>query len=92
MVDFDLSTPQLKAVKNMIDAYISLDLNNLAPLLSKDYQYEAFPKSTDFPVQTKESHLQVWGKIFSPVNKLDVRIRHWRTRLQAPRLISTTPR
>ena len=83
-MDFDPKTPQLKAVKKIIDAYISLDLNNLVPLFSKDYQYEAFPKSTDLPAQTRENHLQVWGRVFSPVNKLDVRIRHWRTAFKFP--------
>ena len=85
MIDFDPSTPQLKAVKRTVDAYSSLDMNNIAQFLAKDYQYETFPKSIGFPlVQTKESHLQVWGSIFSLVKKLDVRIRHWRTAFRLP--------
>ena len=83
-MDFDPKTPQLKAIKKINDAYISLDLNNLVPLFSKDYQYEAFPKSADFPTQTRESHLQVWGRIFSSVNKLEVCIRHRRTAFKLP--------
>ena len=77
MVNFD--TPQSKALKKLHDTYASLDLNNVAPLLSKDFQYELFPKTPDVPNQTKESHLEMWGKVFSSFNKLEVRIRHRRT-------------
>ena len=56
MVGFD--TPQSKVVKKLLDAYCSLDANNLEPLLSKNYQYLPFPENTDLPKHTKESHLQ----------------------------------
>lgn len=62
MVDFD--TPLLKLIKKLIDAYISLDMNNVEPLLSKDYQWEVLPESTNLPKQMKESHLQAWGGYF----------------------------
>jgi ketosteroid isomerase-like protein len=81
MVDFD--TPQLKLVKNLFDAYASLDVNNVEPLLSKNYQYESLPESTELSKLSKEDHLQVWKPVFSSVNKLEVRIRHRRT---APKL------
>ena len=87
MADFD--TPQLKAIKKLAEAYSSLDMNNVEPLLSKNYQCETLPESTDFPKQGKESHLQGWGEVFSSVNKHEVRIRHWRTAFKL-RLISTT--
>jgi hypothetical protein len=77
MVDFD--TPQLKAVKNLLDAYISLDMNNVEPLLSKNYQYEPLPESTELSKLSREIHLQMWGEAFSSVNKLEVCIRHRRT-------------
>jgi hypothetical protein len=64
----------LKAVKNLLDAYISLDLNNVEPLISKNYHYEPLPESTDLSKQSKEDHLQVWKGVFSSVNKLEVRI------------------
>ena len=83
MVDFDTSTPQLKAVKKMCDAYLSLDPDRVKPLLSKNYQYEAFPESTDFPQTTKGGHFQMWAKVFSSVNKHEVRIRYRKNRLQA---------
>ena len=77
MVDFD--TPQLNVVKRLLDAYNSLDMNNVEPLLSRNYEYEALPESADFPKQTKESHLQAWGRMFSSPNKFGVRIKHCRT-------------
>jgi len=89
MVDFD--TPLLKAAKKLCDAYISLDMNNVEPLMSKNYQYEVLPECTDFPKLTKEGHIQAWEGILSSVNKAEVCIRHWRTVFK-PRLISTTPR
>jgi len=38
MVDFDANTPQLRALEKLVDAYVSLDLNNLESILSKNYQ------------------------------------------------------
>jgi len=89
MVDFD--TPQSKVVKRLLDAYCSLDANNLEPLLSKNYQYLPFPENTDLPKHTKESHLQTWGGVFSSATKFEVRIQHRRAVFKL-RLISTTPR
>ena len=67
-------TPQSKTVKKLFNAYISLDMNNVEPLLSKNCQLEALPESTDIPKQSKEIHLQMWGKVFSSLNKLEVRV------------------
>ena len=91
MVNFDTSTPQLKAVKQFLDAWISLDLNNVRPLISKDYQYESFPESPDIAKQEKEEHMQKWGEVFSLLTKFDVRIRQQRTAFKL-RLMSITPR
>jgi len=79
MVDFDTSTPQLKAVKQLLDAYISLDSNNVRPLISKDYQYEPLPKSPDITDKGKEDHIQEWREMLSLLTKYDVRIRQQRT-------------
>ena len=92
MVGLDASTPQTKAIKRLGDAYCSLDLNNVEPLLStQNYQYEPVPECTDFPKQTKESHLQMWGVVFSSMKKCEVCISHQRTAFEL-RLTSTTPR
>jgi len=72
MVEFN--TSQSKAIKSLLDAYATLDMNNVEPLLSKNYQYELLPESPDLPVQTREAHLQTWGEVFSSVKKFEVRI------------------
>jgi len=74
MVELDTSIPQLKALKRVLDAYSTLNMNNVQPLLSENYQYEAFPESADLPKLTKEGHRQTWGGIFSSLNKFEVRI------------------
>jgi len=79
MVDFDTSTPQLKAVKQLFDAYISLDSNNVRPLLSEDYQYEPLPESPDIANKGKGDHIQEWREMLSLLTKFDVRIRQQRT-------------
>ena len=66
--------PQSKTVEKLHNAYSSLDLNNAEPFLSKDFHYELLPESPDLPKQTKETHLQTWGKVFSSLNKFEVRI------------------
>ena len=91
MVDLDTSTPQLKVLKKYLDAYTSLDLNNVRPLISKYYQYEPLPESPDIAKQGKERHIQEWKEIFSFLNKFEVRIPQQRTTFKL-RLISTTPR
>lgn len=72
MVEFD--TPQLKVVKRVADTYISRDVNSIKLLISKDYEYEPLPESTDLPKLTKEGHLQMLRRVFSLLNKLEVRI------------------
>jgi len=46
MVDFGASS-QLKAIERSMNAYTSLDMNNVGPLLSKNYQQKSFPAGTD---------------------------------------------
>jgi len=91
MVNLDTNSPQLRLVKRLIDGYCSLDMSNVEPLLSEDYQYEILPECAELPKQTKESHLQMWGKVFCPGRKAEVRIRHRGTAFRS-RLISTTSR
>jgi hypothetical protein len=91
MADFDASAPQVKLVKRLSGAYCSLDLNNLDPILSKNYQCEVLPERADFPKQTKESHIKIWGAGVFLVEQI-------RSAYPAPRnvfkfrLTSTTPR
>jgi hypothetical protein len=65
MANFDIdASTQLKLVKRLNEAYVSLDLNNLKQTLSKNYRYEPLPECAGLPKQTKESHLQIWGPVF----------------------------
>ena len=76
MVDFDPSTPQLKAAKNWIDAYLSLDIKNVDPLISKNYEYQAFPEAANLPREAKERHLKRYGDMLAVASKWQVRIQH----------------
>jgi hypothetical protein len=42
-------TPQVKLVKRLSDAYSTLNINNVEPLLSKDFQFETVPESANLP-------------------------------------------
>jgi hypothetical protein len=78
MVNFDASTPQLKVVKNWIDAYLTFDIKNVEPPISKNFQYQAFPETTDLPKETKENHIERYGEILAGTSKAEVRIQHRR--------------
>jgi hypothetical protein len=76
MVDIDFTTsPQLKVVKALIDAYCSLELSNVLALLSKNYKFETFPKISDHPEETRERHIDKYGRILSLFTVLEVRSR-----------------
>ena len=72
MTNLDATTPQLKAVKRWIDAYTSLDMNNLGPVISKNYQYQSFPKSIEVPKEAKERHIERLRERFSGLTKYEV--------------------
>jgi hypothetical protein len=74
MADSNTRTPEAKLIQRLADAYHTLDINNVEPFLSKNYQYEMLPESPDLPKQTRESHLRIWGQLLSAVKKLEVRI------------------
>jgi hypothetical protein len=82
MADIDTGTPEVKLVQRLADAYHTLDMKNVEPFLSKNYQFEVAPGSADLPKQTKESHIRTWGQLCSAVKRLEVRIRHRRTSLK----------
>jgi len=79
MTDFDASTPQLKAVKNWLDAYCTLDMKNVEPLISKNFQYQAFPETPDIPKETGKIHIERYRDIFSAASKFEVCTQHRRT-------------
>jgi hypothetical protein len=74
MANIDATTPQLQAVKKFIDAYLSLDIGNAGPLISKNYKFETFPKIDDMPVETKGTHFERYGALLSLLAKAEVHI------------------
>ena len=92
MSDFDTSTPQLKLAKQWSDAYCSLDIKNVEPLISKDFQYLTFPDTTGLPKEPKERHIERLGMMMTVLNKVDVRTQHQRTGFKLTRLTYISPR
>ena len=93
MINFDPSSPQLNLVKQWFESYISLDTDNTDPLLSKNFRYESFPKSSGIPDQSREEHLEIWGTRLSSMDKLDVSsIQQVLGNRQVQRLTSATSR
>jgi hypothetical protein len=76
LTNFSAGTPQLEAVKNLIEAYITSDMGNVEPLVTKDYKFQTFPKIADLPDESKGGHLERYGKLFSMMTKVEVCIQH----------------
>jgi hypothetical protein len=76
LTNFSAGTPQLEAVKNLIEAYLTLDLNNLEPVVTKDYRYQTFPKIADLPDESKGGHLERYGVLFGLMTEVEVCIQH----------------
>lgn len=67
------TTPQLKAVKNLFDAYLTLDVKNAEPFVSKDFTFQTFPKIADHPDEAKGAHFEKYGALLSLLTKAEVR-------------------
>ena len=72
MPHFDGTTPESKAVNNLIDAYLSLDLKNIVPLIAKDFKFLSFPTIPEHPDEEKEAHLKRYAPLFSMLTKVEV--------------------
>lgn len=72
LTNFNVTTPQSKAVKNLIEAYLSLDIYNIVPFISKDFKFQTFPKIAGLPDEVKEGHLERYGLLFSMVTSAKV--------------------
>ena len=68
----DPITPQLKAAKDLFDAYCSLDIKNVEPLISKDFTFQTFPKIAEHPDEAKDAHFGGYGKLLSSMSKIEV--------------------
>ena len=74
MSSFDTSTPQLALVKNWLDAYLTLDIKNVEPFISKNFQFQTLPETTDIPTEEKEKHLERYKVLLSALSKIEVSI------------------
>ena len=72
MSSLDATTPQLKVVKNFIEAYRTSSVKNIEPLISKDFKFSSFPTIPEHPDEEKEAHLERYAPLFSLVTKLEV--------------------
>lgn len=71
---FNPTTPQQKAVKDLLDAYETRDINNVKPLVSKNFKFQTFPKIAHHPDEENEAHFDRYGKLLSAWTKLVVRL------------------
>jgi hypothetical protein len=74
MANIDARTPQLKVVKKWLDTLTSLDMNEVDPLISRNFTYHSFPKTIDLPEQTKEVYIQWFDVLLASITKSEVRI------------------
>lgn len=81
MLDVDATTPQLKALKGLVEALKSGDFKNAEPLLAKDFTFRTLPKSAKLTDLKKEDYLQKMGASFGVFAKIDVRILYWQSPL-----------
>ena len=80
MSTFKANTPQLETVKNLMDAFASFNFSKVAPLISKNFQYEVFNGVTDLGKLDRERYAEMAQGVFAGVTKADVSIwQQWRT-------------
>jgi hypothetical protein len=70
--NFNATTPQSEAVKNLLDAYYTSDMNNVKPFISKDFKFQTFPNINNPFDELKEGHLERSAVFFSLVTKVEV--------------------
>ena len=73
MINIDATTPQLTLVKGLFDAYLTLDINKIAPFISKNYTFQTLPKIPDLPDEATGGHLERYGALLSLMNGMEVR-------------------
>ncbi len=75
MANIDASTPQLKVVKEWIDAVISFDISKVVPLISRDFKYQSLPHSTELleiSDQARDVHVQWLKGLMAMCTKAEV--------------------
>jgi len=81
MANINATTPQLRVVKNLFDAYLTLDYKNSEQYVSKNFKFQTFPKTPDLPDETKEGHFERYGALLSLVTKVEY---HFHEIIEAP--------
>ena len=72
MTNILATTPQLKVVKNLFDAYISLDIKNVERYFSKNFTFQMFPKIPDLPDEEQGTYTERYRGIMSLLTKSEV--------------------
>ena len=90
MCSLNATTPQLKVVENFLDAYCTLDIKNVEPLIPKNFAYQLYPKVPNLSGGPKEQYIKKFIPVLSLVKKLDVSIRRRGTPFQLM-LITAAP-
>ena len=88
MVTVDATTPQLKAVKGLVEALVSDNFKTIESFLSKDYVFKTFPITPELPDLTRNEYLQKYGAVIPLFAKAGVRIGRFSNLLRVSRLIS----
>lgn len=84
MVNLNPTTPQLKAVRTVVDTYASRDLNS-STIFSKNFKYQSFPKTADHVEETRDVHFQKYESVLSSYAKKVVSVRSCRSQQKSSR-------
>jgi len=79
MSNLDATTPQLKVVKNLLDAYCTLDISKIEPFISKNFKFQTFPETINLPNEGREVHIQRYKGLLAAMAKLEARTTRQRT-------------
>ena len=60
-------------MKNLLEAYQTFDMDNVRPLVSKDFKFQTFPQIAQHPDEESEAHFDRYGKLLSQLTKHVVR-------------------
>ena len=78
MPTLEATTPQLKVVKELIDAFVSLDMNNIVPYFTtKPYTVQSFPKAAELSSKAEnEGGAEKFAALLSLFKKVEVHTQH----------------
>lgn len=71
---FNPTTPKQKAVKDLLEAYQTFDINNVKPLVSRNFKFQTFPAIAHHPDEESEAHFERYGALLSRLTKHVVRL------------------